>query len=44
MFKITLYKNDIASSCLKSFKTYKKAFNYVKKYFKDYLYNIYIEK
>jgi hypothetical protein len=44
VYKITLYKNYVASSCLKSFKTYKKAFNYAKKYFKDHLFNIYIEK
>jgi hypothetical protein len=44
MFKITLYKNYVASSCLKSFNTYKKAINYAKKYFKDHLYTIYIEK
>jgi hypothetical protein len=44
MFKITLYKDYIPSSIVKSFKTYKKALNYAKKYFKDYLFNIYIEK
>jgi hypothetical protein len=44
MFRITLYKNYVASSVVKSFKTYKKAFNYAKKYFNNYLFNIYIEK
>lgn len=44
VYKITLYKDSVASSVIKSFKTYRKAFLYAKKYFNDYCFNVYLEK